>query len=163
MVKNPPANAGDAGSTPGPGQSHMWGNQPSPCAPTTEARAPQLLRPARLEPLLCNEKPIQWAARAPPSRVAPPATTRQSPCIATKTQHSHKEMKSTRPTWPTWSRNAEKASNEILYSSWWTTKQTRTEGNIHNLIKTPWKTHKEHYTQWWTSAVKDWKLSPEDQ
>ena len=36
VVKNPPANAGDTGSSPGPGRSHMlWSNQ---------ARAPQLLR-----------------------------------------------------------------------------------------------------------------------
>ena len=34
VVENPPANAGDKGSTPGPGRSHMpWSN---------EARAPQL-------------------------------------------------------------------------------------------------------------------------
>ena len=28
----------------------------SPCATTTEARAPQLLKPAHLEPALCNER-----------------------------------------------------------------------------------------------------------
>ena len=38
VVKNPPANAGDTGLSPGPGRSHMpW----SLCATTTEARAPR--------------------------------------------------------------------------------------------------------------------------
>ena len=37
VVRNPPANAGDTGSSPGPGKSHMpWSNK---------ARAPQLLSP----------------------------------------------------------------------------------------------------------------------
>ena len=35
MVKNPPANAGDMGSSPGPGRSHM---------------------PRSLEPVLCNKR-----------------------------------------------------------------------------------------------------------
>ena len=34
VVKNPPANSGDMGSSPGPGRSHM--PQLSPCAATTE-------------------------------------------------------------------------------------------------------------------------------
>ena len=36
MVKNPPANAGDTGSSPGPGRSHMLRSDLSPCATTTE-------------------------------------------------------------------------------------------------------------------------------
>ena len=47
VVKNPPANAGDMGSSPGPGRSHMpqsnWARAPqllSPHATTTEARVP---------------------------------------------------------------------------------------------------------------------------
>ena len=36
MVKNPPANAGDTGSSPAPGRSHMPAGQLSPCATTTE-------------------------------------------------------------------------------------------------------------------------------
>ena len=35
VVKNPPANAGDMGSIPGPGRSHM-SEQPSPCTTTAE-------------------------------------------------------------------------------------------------------------------------------
>ena len=35
VVKNPPANAGDTGSSPGPGRSHMSRSN-SPCAATTE-------------------------------------------------------------------------------------------------------------------------------
>ena len=55
VVKNPPANAGDTGSSPGLGRSHM--------PQSNYARAPQLLKPACLEPVLRlkrshhNEKP----------------------------------------------------------------------------------------------------------
>ena len=67
MDKNPPDNAGDMGSSPGPGRSHMpWSNEArapqllslrsrahepqllSPCATTTEAHA--------LEPVLRNKR-----------------------------------------------------------------------------------------------------------
>ena len=48
MVKNPPANAGDTGSSPDLGKSHMpWSNQ---------AHAPQLLKLVRLEPELHNKR-----------------------------------------------------------------------------------------------------------
>ena len=48
VVKNPPANAGYTGSSPGPGGSHMpWSNY---------ARAPQLPKPACLEPVLRNKR-----------------------------------------------------------------------------------------------------------
>ena len=48
VVKNPPASAGDMGSSPGPGRSHM--------PRSNEARVPQLLKPASLEPVLCNKR-----------------------------------------------------------------------------------------------------------
>ena len=73
VVKNPPANAGDTGSSPGAGGSHMprsdWSRAPqllslrsgayepqllSLHATTAEARVPQLLKPTCLEPVLCN-------------------------------------------------------------------------------------------------------------
>ena len=56
MVKNPPDNAGDTGSIPGPGRSHM--------PRSNWSRGPQLLEPTQLEPMLhsrrghCNEKPV---------------------------------------------------------------------------------------------------------
>ena len=50
VVKNPPANAGDTGSIPGPGRSHMLRSN--------EARAPQLLslcfRATTTEPVCHN-------------------------------------------------------------------------------------------------------------
>ena len=55
VVKNPPANVRGTGSSPGPGRSHM--------PQSNNARVPQLLKPTRLEPVLCskrshhNEKP----------------------------------------------------------------------------------------------------------
>ena len=64
VVENLPANAGDTGSSPGPGRSHMpWSNKArapqllslrsrarepqllSPCATTTEARTPRAHAP----------------------------------------------------------------------------------------------------------------------
>ena len=82
VVNNPPTKAGDMGSSPGPGSSHMLqsketrtpqllslrsrAHEPqllSPCATTTEACAPR----ARAQ----QEKPPQWEARAPQRRVAP--------------------------------------------------------------------------------------------
>ena len=83
MVKNPPASAGDTGSSPGPGKSHVpRSNQArapkllslrsraqepqllSPCATTTEARAPRA-------PALQQEKPVQGEARTSQQRVVP--------------------------------------------------------------------------------------------
>ena len=48
VVKNPPANAGDTGSSPGLGRSHMLRSN--------EACTPQLLKSACLEPVLCNKR-----------------------------------------------------------------------------------------------------------
>ena len=73
-VRNPTANAGDTGSSPGPGRSHMpqsnWARVPQllslalkPASHSYWACAPQLLKPTRLETALrnkrshCNEKP----------------------------------------------------------------------------------------------------------
>ena len=48
-VRNQPANAGDTGSIPGPGRSHM--------PQSKQAQAPQPLRPHTLEPVLHDKKP----------------------------------------------------------------------------------------------------------
>ena len=50
-VKNLPANAGDTGSTPGPGRSHMWQSK--------KARVPQLLSPCSRHHALQQKKPLQ--------------------------------------------------------------------------------------------------------
>ena len=77
VVKNLPANAGDMGSTPGPGRSHMpqsnEARAPQLLSLRSRACEPQLLKPTRVEPVLCQqEKPLQWEARAPQQRAAPP-------------------------------------------------------------------------------------------
>ena len=83
VVKNPPANAGDMGSSPGLGRSHMPQSNKacvsqllslrtrahkaqllSPRAATIEAWVPRARAPQQ-------EKPPQWEARAPRQRVAP--------------------------------------------------------------------------------------------
>ena len=68
VVNNLPANAGDTGSSPGLGRSHMPRSNktraPQLLSLRPRAREPQLLKLARLEPMLCNkrshhkEKPI---------------------------------------------------------------------------------------------------------
>ena len=77
VVKNPPANAGDMGSIPGPGRSHMpWSNKShapqllrlrsgacelqllSLYATTTEAHMPRACA-------LQQEKPLQWESHTP--------------------------------------------------------------------------------------------------
>ena len=48
--ENPPANAGDVGSIPGPGRSYvLWGNK---------AYSPELLKPMRPELVLCNKRSL---------------------------------------------------------------------------------------------------------
>ena len=83
VVENPPANAGDTGSIPGLGRSHMpWSNEaraPQLLSLCSRAREPQLLSlrattteacvPRARAPQL--EKPLQWEARTPQRRVAP--------------------------------------------------------------------------------------------
>ena len=63
MVKNLPANAGDMGSSPGPGRSHM--------PQSNKARAPQLLSLRSRARAPQQEKPPQGEARAPQQRAAP--------------------------------------------------------------------------------------------
>ena len=61
VVKNPPASAGDMGSSPGLGKSHTP-RATKPMCHNYWAHVPQLLKPAHLEPMLrnkrshCNEK-----------------------------------------------------------------------------------------------------------
>ena len=64
-VKNPSASAGDMGSFPGSGRSHV--------PLSNKARVPQLLSPSSLEPLFCNrrshrnEKPAHHTWRGAPA------------------------------------------------------------------------------------------------
>ena len=54
MVKNPPANAGDMDSIPGPGRSYMpWSNW---------IHVPQLLKSTPTASAPQQEKPLQWEA-----------------------------------------------------------------------------------------------------
>ena len=74
-VKNPPANAGDTGLSPGPGRSHMlqsnWAREPQLLSLCSRARKPQLLSPHATTTEACmptarapqQEKPPQWEAR----------------------------------------------------------------------------------------------------
>ena len=81
MVGSLPANAGDTGSSPGLGRSHM--------PRSNWAREPQL--PARLEPVLRNKRGRDSERPAHRDEEWPPlAATRESPRTETKTQHSHK-------------------------------------------------------------------------
>ena len=64
----------------------------SPRATTTEARMPQLVRPARLEPVLHSKRSHHNGRLAHCSKEWPPlAATRESPQAAARTQHSQKK------------------------------------------------------------------------
>ena len=83
MVKNPPANAGDTGSTlvqedptghgaTKPVRHNYWACALEPASHNYWARVPQLLKPKHLEPVLQNkrshgnEKPAHWNKEKPP-------------------------------------------------------------------------------------------------
>ena len=74
VVKNPPANAGDTGSSPGLGRSHMprsnEAREPQLLSLRSRAREPQLLKPACLGPVLRNER----------------SHRNENPCTATKSR-----------------------------------------------------------------------------
>ena len=83
VVENLLANAGDTGSSPGLGRSHM--------PRSNWAREPQLTEPARLEPVLHNKRGRDGERPAHRDEEwSPLAATRESPRTETKTQHSHK-------------------------------------------------------------------------
>ena len=75
VVKNPCANAGDTGSSPGPGRSHM--PQSNPCATTTE---PMLYSS-------CSTTREATAMRSPrtTTKRSPRSLQLESPCAATET------------------------------------------------------------------------------
>ena len=82
VVENLPANAGDTGSSPGLGRSHM--------PRSNWAREPQLLS-LRVWPVLRNKRGRDSERPAHRDEEWPPlAATRESPCTETKTQRSHK-------------------------------------------------------------------------
>ena len=60
MVKNPPASAEDAGSSPGPGRPHMprsnQAHAPQLLRLHSRAHEPQLLKPVQLAPVLRNKR-----------------------------------------------------------------------------------------------------------
>ena len=92
MDKNLPANAGDMGSSPGPGRSHMPRSNEA-CEPQllslcSRAGVPQPLNlhattaePAHLKPMLCNKRSHHKEKPARHNKEQPPLTmTRESPC-----------------------------------------------------------------------------------
>ena len=78
LVKNPPANAGDTGSIPDPGRSHMpWSNWAcaqllSPCTATTDTQVPGARDPQQ-------ERSLRWQAHTPQWRVAPTRCNQRQP------------------------------------------------------------------------------------
>ena len=82
VVENPPANAGDTGSSPGLGRSHM--------PRSNWAREPQLLSLCIWS--LCSATREAAIVRGPRTAMKwpPLAATRESPRTETKTQHNQK-------------------------------------------------------------------------
>ena len=107
VVKNLPASAGDRGSSPGPGRSHMpWSNKAcapqlltlrsracepqllSPRASTTEARVPRAHAPQQ-------EKPPQWETHTPQWRVDPARRNQRKPVHSNEDPTQPKTKKKT--------------------------------------------------------------------
>ena len=83
--KNPPANAGDMGSIPGPRRFHRpWSNQ-SPCATTTEACVPSTYAPQQ-------EKPLKRKTHALHLENSPCLPQLEKAHIAMKTQYNQKKL-----------------------------------------------------------------------
>ena len=84
LVKNPPANAGDTGSVPGLGRSHMpqsnEASVPQLLSPGPGAQELQLLSPCVLEPVLCNKRSHQMRNLSTTTRENP--EQQQRPCTA---------------------------------------------------------------------------------
>ena len=93
VVKSPPANARDTGSSPGQEDATCHGAT-KPASRNYWACVPQLLKPACLEPRLQNKKSTIMRSPCTATKSSPPlAATRESPRTAMKTQHSHKLKK----------------------------------------------------------------------
>ena len=102
VVENPPAKAGDTGSIPSLGRSHMprssSARAPQLLSLCSRACEPQLLSPRAATTEACVPRAVLHNERShrnekPPhcNEEWPPLTaTRESPCAATKTQHSQK-------------------------------------------------------------------------
>ena len=95
VVKSLPANLGDTGLSPGLGGSHVpwssWARAPQLLSLHSGDHEPQLLRPAHLEPVLCNKRSRHNKKPAHRSKERPPlAATRWGLRTAMKTQHSQK-------------------------------------------------------------------------
>ena len=88
VVKNPPANAGDTGSIPGPGRSHMprsnWARAPQLLSLPSRTREPQLLKPSGLEPMLRNKRSHRNEKPAHCNRVAPTRRNQRKPARSNK-------------------------------------------------------------------------------
>ena len=74
-----------------PVRHNYWACALEPVSHNYWARVPQLLKPARLEPVLHNKRRHHNEKPAHCNEEQPPLTaTRESPRAATKTQHSQK-------------------------------------------------------------------------
>ena len=92
VVKNPPANAGDTGSIPGTGRSHMPRSSLGPASHNYWAHVLQLLKPTCLEPTLHNKRSHLNKHAHRKEEWPPLPATRESPRAATKTQRSQKNF-----------------------------------------------------------------------
>ena len=102
VVKNPPANAGDMGSSliqedptccgaTKPVHHNYWACALEPASHNYWACMPQLLKPAHLEPMLRNKRSHHNENSAHHNEEEPPlVATRESPRAAMKTQSSQK-------------------------------------------------------------------------
>ena len=74
-----------------PVRHNYWACALEPASHNYRAHVPQLLKPTRLEPVLCNKRSHHNKKSTHRSEEKPTLNAiRESPRAATKTQHSHK-------------------------------------------------------------------------
>ena len=92
MGKNPPADAGDTG--PLVRDDFTRHGVTEPLRHNCYIHTLKLLRPSRLEPVPLQGEVTEMRSPHTSTKSNPPlTTTRESPCTATKTQHSQKKKK----------------------------------------------------------------------
>ena len=95
VVKNPPANAGNMSSIPGPGRSHMLrsnsAHAPQLWSLCAQSHALQREGATMRSPCTETRAARRGQPRAPKPEQPPTTATREGPQAAVKTQLSHKE------------------------------------------------------------------------
>ena len=97
-----------------PVHHNYWACALEPASHNHWAHMPQLLKPARLEPVLCNKRSPRTATKSSPHS----PQREKSPCTTTKTQRSQEKKNPTRGWWlPTFIKKNDTSCDSPVVSS----------------------------------------------